>query len=378
MAAMKPGSIFSWEKESLMGGWDQEEEKSITIEYMSCSQTDEAYVMVFTVNAKNLKTNKATIIVEESELFFDELIGKPKVDINYNGSTNINLTMPKSFLKKLSNTWFERGEFEFVATIVCDGLTAKTREFKLKCITKEVEEKEEEKCLCKKEFWTAEDVKTIVTELRKGEVAIVNGRVVKDKNNHPVFKDKNCNIIQNDEKGNPIIKGGTIKKIDISEYELPEMRDKIFYIDKPEKLNLSNDGYADFAKELNNAFKKYKINNCILKVHFLAQAYQETQRFTLTYESNPSSSVAGGDFYRGRGLKQLTHDYNYLQYYDYIHGTTFYNRYKNQRNGFESVTHFNERTKNKFITVEEMKKVDGFIPLLSKNIFYACDSAGWY
>ncbi|MBC8643175.1 hypothetical protein H9W95_00835 [Flavobacterium lindanitolerans] len=36
-------------------------------------------------------------------------------------------------------------------------------------------------------------------------------------------------------------------------------------------------------------------------------------------------------------MKQITHDYNYLAYYDYINTTTFYDTYIATRSGYESV-----------------------------------------
>ena len=290
MAEMKPGSIFSWEKESLMGGWADEEERSININYVSCSQTDDAYIIVFSVNAKNLKDNKATIIVEESELFFDELIGKPKVDINYNGSTNINLTMPKIFMKKLSNTWFERGEFEFVATIICDGVTAKTPEFKLNCIKKEEEKKEERKCFCNRDF-SVEEIKEIVETIRENTFY--------------------------SEESEELVNGKKVKIL--KEYPVSHAHTKLFYLNSETRDDYEKEvvpekdrTYEKFTQVLNDAFKKYEVNTCIRKIHFFAQMYWETQYFTQTIEA--SKDKLSYDPYRGRGFIHLTKKETYLSY----------------------------------------------------------------
>jgi predicted chitinase len=134
---------------------------------------------------------------------------------------------------------------------------------------------------------------------------------------------------------------------------------------------------------MNAMFDKYQINTCLRKIHFLAQSYVETDRFRTTYEYNPKNSYSGGVFYGGRGMKQITHDYNYLEYYDYKNGTTLFSTYmakrlKPTKEYLEGVVAFNNRTNNQFISVEEMKSVNQLVEQVSTNIEYAFDSAGWY
>lgn len=77
-------------------------------------------------------------------------------------------------------------------------------------------------------------------------------------------------------------------------------------IDNKEKIKL-------FINEMNAMFKKFKINTCKRKIHFISQMYLETISFIYTYESRtevPSNYKGGVDF-QGRGMKQITHDYNY-------------------------------------------------------------------
>lgn len=72
-------------------------------------------------------------------------------------------------------------------------------------------------------------------------------------------------------------------------------------------------------------FKKFSINTCKRKIHFIGQMYLETIYFRYTYESRSSvpSNYRGGVPFQGRGMKQITHDFNYLSYYDYVNGTSF-------------------------------------------------------
>jgi predicted chitinase len=106
---------------------------------------------------------------------------------------------------------------------------------------------------------------------------------------------------------------------------------------------------SKFTSEINAAFSKYGITTCIRKIHFLAQAYVETQWFTKTYETNPNSSVSGGAFYRGRGLIQLSHDYNYRAYFNFL-----------------------------FQREPSSDELRIFIPKVAQEMRYACDASGYY
>lgn len=92
--------------------------------------------------------------------------------------------------------------------------------------------------------------------------------------------------------------------------------------------------------QINSIFTRYGINTCIRKLHFLAQIYHETDRLrtTLEYATNKEYKP-----YFGRGLMQLTWEKNYKLYEAYS-GTECVNNYK----------------------------------IISENLYYACDSAGWY
>ncbi|MCD7099399.1 hypothetical protein [Stenotrophomonas sp. MMGLT7] len=61
--------------------------------------------------------------------------------------------------------------------------------------------------------------------------------------------------------------------------------------------------YARLTDELNAAFDAYGIDTCIRRLHFLAQAYWESDRFRTTKEYGSGHRYAP---YDGRGLMQLT------------------------------------------------------------------------
>lgn len=69
--------------------------------------------------------------------------------------------------------------------------------------------------------------------------------------------------------------------------------------------NISDKSFATLTKELNSALKKYKINTCAQKMHFLAQVCEETGTFSLSEETK-SSYLSSISVYKGRGLLQLT------------------------------------------------------------------------
>jgi hypothetical protein len=144
-----------------------------------------------------------------------------------------------------------------------------------------------------------------------------------------------------------------------------------------------------FTDEMNAMFKTFNIDTCKRKIHFIGQMYLETISFTHTYESRTTvpSNYRGGVDFQGRGMKQITHDYNYLAYYDYYNDKKFnpiYEKYSKKDakgNIDESVgdcvknsTKANEKGLNN-VLYEELKT---FAKDLSENLFHSFNSAGWY
>ncbi|WP_310555882.1 glycoside hydrolase family 19 protein, partial [Flavobacterium sp.] len=85
----------------------------------------------------------------------------------------------------------------------------------------------------------------------------------------------------------------------------------LFYADNCELDDKTN---ASLIKKLNETFKKFDVNTCIRKIHFLAQIYHETDRFKTTKEYNETGRYKP---YIGRGLMQLTWKDGYARYKAY-------------------------------------------------------------
>jgi predicted chitinase len=151
---------------------------------------------------------------------------------------------------------------------------------------------------------------------------------------------------------------------DITEVELDIILKKIrgsedTTIFNADNCNLDDKSKKSFMTELNKTLKKYEINTCIRKVHFLAQIYHETDRLRTTLEyasgnaynpdaredasTNGNTEPGDGPKYRGRGLMQLTWKNNYKLYKGF--------------SGTDVVTNY--------ATVSDELKI-------------AVDSAGWY
>lgn len=103
---------------------------------------------------------------------------------------------------------------------------------------------------------------------------------------------------------------------------------------------LSDKSEKSFFSQMNATFKKYEINSCVRKLHFLAQTYLETDRFRTTLEYKSEKDYKP---YYGRGFMQLTWKSNYEIYGAYV--------------------------KKDLVTNYEQ---------VAENLFLSCDSAGWY
>ncbi|MDX4036570.1 hypothetical protein [Aliarcobacter skirrowii] len=181
------------------------------------------------------------------------------------------------------------------------------------------------KCYCYRDF-TVDEVKKIVKDLRDSEETT--------KGNYDLFTAENCKLPQNERT------------------------------------------YERFTEELNKTFRKYEINTCLRKIHFLAQAYVESDKFK-TVEEYESIYTKNYIPFQGRGIKQITHDYNYLEYYDYINKTNLFNIYQkyNQGRGRKVKIFIGKDPALNNSFYEILKE---FSQKLSNSIEYAFDSAGWY
>lgn len=299
-------------------GIDNSQQKSLSIIYKSCSKDDKFIYLNFEIETKNLKKGSTTIFVQEMNATNEFAVPPYNLNVQSNGKTNVKTSFPIN--KKFDRYSWQEG-FVYQATVTCDGLSEKTEEFKLVFSNQATKSKT---CFCNRGI-TSDELKNIIIELRKQEVYIENGKLVRDT------------------KGSPILKNGKKQFVDITMYD--ELHEDLFNLDYPEKLNASEANFNKFAEALNKVFKDYDINTCIRKIHFLAQCYHETQRFTITYEKSPNSNVIGGAFYRGRGLIQLTHDYNY----------------EKLRKALKINSTLNE-----------------FVPRVAKEINFACQASGYF
>ncbi len=177
--------------------------------------------------------------------------------------------------------------------------------------------------------------------------------------------------------------------------------------------DLANNGnnLIPFNNMMNRKFTEYNINTCQRKIHFISQMYVETMNFRSTHESmGRCTGYSGGCDFRGRGMKQITHDYNYLAYYDYVNGTNYRESYDTIRGDSTGVSlesiitqaaeeeqSVRERINNSNLSEEQIRRSNeklshienlmtenllqtliDFTPLLSTDLHHAFNSACWF
>lgn len=244
---------------------------------------------------------------------------------------------------------------------------------------KETQKTENNKCYCNRDF-TVQEVTEIITKLRKSEdkrqVAIL------DKIGNKQWVDKNGKVISSTNRGRK--PPGAISLYTEEKNMFDDVGTKIFYLEKVEKISSSDATLEKFTDALNKTLKDYDITTCIRKIHFLAQCYHETQRFGLTYESNPNKNILGGKDFRGRGMIQLTHDYSYAKYYRYLYENTEnfkkldFNKGKIEDLEVPKSKENNDKKRKKVVDSKFYKEeLMPFRKKISMEIKFACDSSGW-
>jgi len=311
----------------------QKAKKELNIKYVGCKEDKTTIELIFSATAKNLETGFAKISIGNSF--------STSYYISRNGQTRITLSVPKNIIM---GNMIARS-MEYTATIVCDGLSAESEKFKADGILAS----DTTLCFCNRDF-TVDELKNIVIQLRKEEIMTINGKAVP-------------NTIK-DEKGTPILKNGEKQFKDRTQYD--EMGENIFYFKQTEKINDSEANFETFTKELNETFEKYDINTCIRKIHFLAQSYQETQRYTKTYETKPASTTGDDSDFRGRGLLQLTHNYNYYNFREY------------DKLGEKYKPLTEAEVKNILKDAEKHDDLKQFATRVAQEMSLACKSAGYF
>lgn len=299
------------------------ENKLLTIRFKNYTVSESLPFQTFTINlevtTKNLSTTKALIyLLKENERFPITSVPAQSRTITTNGTTSLNI----SFTRNKNNFAKDNQNTIYSALIVCDGLTSETSQFNINS------EGIQNVCFCSRNF-SVKEFKNIVVELRK-------------------------------------------------ENGYRKLAEVLFDENRDEKIQ--NATFEDFTKNINAVFSKYEVNTCIRKIHFLAQAFHESLHFRVTYEglNTVPDNYGGGVDFQGKGIGQLTHDYNYLEYYDYVMGASFYkDRYQGRNKTGESVTKFANRT-NDTILLDVIEELKIFSKRLSEEMNSACDSAGWY
>jgi hypothetical protein len=105
--------------------------KSLTIKYISSTVDDKNINLTFEIIAKNLKTDKAKIYVEEINATNETAVPLTNIEIEANNKKNILVSFDKN--KQFDNYFWQDG-FLYQATITCDGISVETEEFTLKII----------------------------------------------------------------------------------------------------------------------------------------------------------------------------------------------------------------------------------------------------
>lgn len=330
--------------------------KRLEIKYVSSSADKENYLVNFEIIAENLDSDKAQLFVKEmNDIFSNTLVSNKPLIIAKATKTTYELKISRKVISNLDGD-YENGGFEFKGFLTCEGLSAETKEFKLSNgIGKAKSEatKDEEKCLCKQTSWTANDLKYIVTQLRKSEDKHLESQYNETTKN-PKWVDENGNVYQSNPNGKAPREGLKKYKIEKTFFDSKAndgklVEDRLFYLNRNENINEMDKSYEKLAESLNFIFKKLDAKKCINKIHILCQIYHETERFGSCYESDVSAKKSGEDFYRGRGLIMITKKSNYKAFYEEIYKKT-----------------------------PTDSELEAFVPKVAKELDYAKSTSSWF
>lgn len=289
----------------------EEKKGLLSIKYQSSTADGQNIYLTFEISQSQLKVFEAKIFVQEMNATNEIAVNK---SITLKNAKTQKVTV--SFLKTMVfDQYFWQSALSFQATITVDNLSAKTNEFKLKFV--KGKQDKIKTCYCNRDF-TLDEMQAIVEGIRDNTFYSVDGK------DYPISNLRKKLFNRNNDPS---------QKYDT---ELVAEKDQT---------------YKKLTEVLNNSFKKYKINNCIQKIHFLAQMYTETEYFTKTIEGT-IADLPSVDPWRGRGFLHLTHDYNYKAYDE-----------------------SDKRLKN--IKNEDFKVLDNY-SLVATNLALSADTAGWF
>lgn len=350
-------SIFELDNsQSPLGDWLHRggtSAKTLSVKYSGCKKSPsflylQSITLTMEVSASNLASNSATVYLRKASPFLSFYLPVSQV-INTNGRTIVNLNLQQEgpdVFQLLSGTP------EFEVTVNCDGISATSARFRVQCLSSTNDESS--KCPCKKQKLTADDLRNMVTQLRKQDDG--HWETQYDERKNPMFQDDQGNVYRSNDRGRAPKEGLKKYRLWKTFYDAKTsggeiVGDKIFYLHYAENVDPKQANYESLADRLDETFKTYEIKTCLQKIHFLAQLYIESDRFGATYESDASAAKSGEDFYRGRGFMQLTHKENYQNFYK-----SYYNKKENPAE----------------------KELKAFVPLVASDLKIALASAGWY
>ncbi|MEO7522466.1 MAG: hypothetical protein ABIT58_00150 [Ferruginibacter sp.] len=241
---------------------------------------------------------------------------------------------------------------------------------------------EGQKCLCKKTTFSEAEMKLIVSELRKRDI---RDKITIKINGNNSWIDKAGKVIPSTDRGKRPPNAVKLNQIDFTTYDDVDSRgvkiaDRLFYLTgSGENISPSESNYAVFTKWFNFALQELSLYTCVRKIHFLTHIYHEAQLFGSTFEKNTTRIYHGGNFYKGRGFIQITHDYNYLEFYDDLKKTDFLKKYEKQRlNENETFSDYLTRSKDKSFPDGFIDEFILFVKSIAGSTEMAMKSAIWY